>query len=86
MRDELVALLTRRSDELAEVGCLAYEVGIDAEQPDTVFVAELWESEQAHRDSLDLPSVQEAIAQARPMLSGQMGGFRFEVIGSPLRD
>ncbi len=85
-RDELVALLTRRSDALSAAGCLAYEVGVSDDEPDTVFVVELWTSADAHRDSLALPEVQAAIAEARPLLSGEFGGFRFEVIGSPLRD
>jgi quinol monooxygenase YgiN len=84
-RDELVALLTRPSDGLAEIGCLLYEVGVSDDEPDAVFVAELWESAEAHRASLELASVQAAIAEARPLLSGAMGGHRFEVVGSPLR-
>ncbi len=84
-RDEVVAMLTRRSSALAEAGCLAYEVGVSEEHPDTVFVVELWTSAAAHAGSLLLPEVREAIAQARPLLSGQFGGFRFEVVGSPLR-
>lgn len=84
-RDELVAHLTRRSPELADAGCLLYEVGVNDDHPDTVFVAELWESAEAHRASLQLPSVQASIAAARPLLSGEMGGFRFDVVGSPLR-
>ncbi|WP_151523955.1 putative quinol monooxygenase [Serinicoccus kebangsaanensis] len=85
-RDELVEILTRRSPDLAEAGCLLYEVGVSEEQPDTVFVAELWTSAEAHQASLGLESVQSAIQEARPLLSGQMGGFRFDVVGSPLRD
>lgn len=85
-RDELVAILTSRNDALARIGCLAYEVGVSAEQPDTVFVVELWQSAEAHRASLELPEVQAAIASARPLLSGEFGGFRFDVVGSPLRD
>jgi quinol monooxygenase YgiN len=85
-RDELVAHLTRRSDALAGIGCLLYEVGVSEDQPDTVFVVELWESAEAHRASLGLPEVQAAIAEARPWLSGEFGGFRFDVVGSPLRD
>jgi quinol monooxygenase YgiN len=84
-RDELVALLTRPGSELAEVGCLLYEVGVSSDDPDTVFVAELWTSAEAHRESLGLASVQAAIAEARPLLSGVVGGLRFEVVGSPLR-
>lgn len=85
-RDELVAILTRRSDAMAEVGCQLYEVGVNLDHPDTVFVAELWDSPEAHRASLELPEVQAAIAEARPLLSGEMGGFQFDAVGSPLRD
>lgn len=85
-RDDLVALLTRRSDRLTEAGCLLYEVGVHPEHPDTVFVVELWTDAAAHRASLELPDVRAAIAEARPMLSGGLGGFRFDVVGSPLRD
>lgn len=85
-RDELVAHLTRRSDVLRELGCLAYEVGVDDDHPDTVFVVELWQSEEAHAASLARPEVQTSIAEARPLLSGEFGGFRFRVVGSPLRD
>lgn len=83
-RDELVRHLTRRNDALRDVGCLAYEVGVDEEQPNTVFVVELWRDQEAHQASLSLPEVQAAIAAARPLLSGEFGGFRFTVVGSPL--
>jgi quinol monooxygenase YgiN len=67
-------------------GCLLYEVGVDDEQPDTVFVAELWTSAEAHHRFLQQESVRATILAARPLLSGEMGGYRFHVVGSPLRD
>jgi quinol monooxygenase YgiN len=85
-RDELVRMLTQRNDLLRELGCHLYEVGVSAGAPDTVFVVEVWESEDAHRRSLEQPDVQASIAAARPILSGEFGGFRFDVVGSPLRD
>lgn len=85
-RDELVRHLTQRSDVLHEAGCHLYEVGVNAEEPDAVFVVELWESEAAHRASLMLPEVQSSIEVAKPLLSGSFGGYRFDVVGSPLRD
>ncbi|SKC81309.1 putative quinol monooxygenase [Krasilnikoviella flava] len=85
-RDELVAHLTQRSMELADAGCLLYEVGVSDDRPDTVFVVELWTSAEAHRASLQLPAAQASIAAARPLLSGEFGGFDFSVVGSPLRD
>ncbi len=85
-RDDLVRLLTRRSEQLAELGCSLYEVGVSDDVPDTVFVVELWSSADAHRASLQDPAVRAAIEEARPLLAGRFGGFRFEVAGSPLRD
>ncbi|WP_194420578.1 putative quinol monooxygenase [Microbacterium abyssi] len=85
-RDELVSLLTQRNERLRDLGCTLYEVGIDDDEPNVVFVVELWESAGAHQDSLSQPDVMAAIAEARPLLNGQFGGFRFTVAGSPLRD
>ncbi|GAA1205674.1 putative quinol monooxygenase [Rhodoglobus aureus] len=85
-RDEVVAILTRRSTDLDGAGCLSYEVGISDEHPDTVFVSELWVSADAHQASLQLASVRAAIKEAMPLLSGEMGGDRFEIVGSPLRN
>ena len=85
-RDEFVTHLTRHSDALKATGCLVYEVGVNDEQPNTVFVVELWTSADAHQASLQLPEVQESLSAARPLLSGEFGGFRFEVVGSPLHE
>lgn len=84
-RDELVSLLSARNEGLSGIGCLLYEVGVNEEEPDTVFVAELWSSAAAHQASLELPAVQAAVAAARPLLSGEVGGFKFDAVGSPLR-
>ena len=86
MRDDLVSRLTQRSSLLADAGCLLYEVGVKGDDPDTVFVMELWTSADAHAASLALPEVRESIAAARPLLSGRFGGFRFDGVGSPLRE
>lgn len=61
-------------------------MGVNEDDPDTVFVVELWEDAEAHRRSLALPEVQATIAEARPLLSGAFGGFQFNVVGSPLRE
>ncbi len=85
-RDEVIAILTNSNPALAEIGCLVYEVGGRDDDPDTVYVTEIWESEEAHGKSLDLDTVQAAIAQAMPLLSGDFGGYEFSIAGSPIRD
>jgi quinol monooxygenase YgiN len=85
-REQLVKILVRHSPDLAEAGCLLYEVGINDEHPDTVFVTELWTSAEAHQQSLQLDSVRASIEEAMPLLSGEMGGHQFTVVGSPLRE
>ena len=85
-RDALAAILCRRNQLLGEVGCVLYEVGTSEDEPDQVFVVELWISADAHQASLKLESVNKVIAEAMPLMTGQMSGSRFGIVGSPLRD
>ena len=64
-------------DELAQIlagmgsmpGCRSYIVALDATDDDALWVTEVWESAEAHRASLQLPQVQEAIAAGRPLIA-----------------
>ena len=51
-------------------GCLSYVVAFDPSDDDAVWVTEVWESAESHRDSLNLPAVQEAMAKGRPLIAG----------------
>lgn len=51
-------------------GCLSYIVAEDPAEPDVLWITEAWESPEAHRASLSLPSVQAAIAKGRPLIAG----------------
>ncbi len=66
-RNELGAILTGMG---AMPGCRSYIVAMDATDPDSLWVTEVWESKQAHADSLSLPEVHEAIAKGRPLIAG----------------
>ena len=57
-RDELVAILIQHNDLLRELGCRVYEVGINSDAPDTVFVVEVRDSQETHRRSLEHLEVQ----------------------------
>lgn len=80
-RDAVVAILLRDVEKLKEAGCDLYVVSVSAAHPDAVFVNEVWVSREAHRASLKLSSVQQAIAEARPMLTGQFESVELSVVG-----
>jgi quinol monooxygenase YgiN len=51
-------------------GCLSYVVAADSAEPDALWVTEVWESQASHQASLQLPTVQAAIAKGRPLIAG----------------
>lgn len=67
-RDELAAILIEGVGGMP--GCLSYVVAHDPNDPDAVWVTEVWTDAEAHRASLALPSVQDAIARGRPLIAG----------------
>ena len=67
-RDDLVAILTGSTGEMP--GCLSYVIALDLEDPDAIWVTEVWTDEESHKASLQLPQVQAAIGRARPFVAG----------------
>ncbi|SRR3954447_22550299 len=73
-RDDLLAILSEVGAGDAMPGCRLYLVAVDPTDPDGVWVTEVWESEEAHRASLELDAVKAQIARATPVLDP--AGFR----------
>ncbi|WP_240544421.1 putative quinol monooxygenase [Exiguobacterium algae] len=68
-RDKLVSILSEAAKEVGGIaGCEAYRVHVSLDEPDTVFVYEVWKSEETHQASLTIPEVKAYIDQARPIL------------------
>lgn len=67
-RDALAALLLHSAREMP--GCLSYILAEDPEDPNALWVTEVWDHEESHAASLTLPSVQEAIAKGRSLIQG----------------
>ena len=66
-RDGLAAILTALP---AMPGCRSYVVAEDRSDPNGLWVTEVWDSAEAHRSSLDLTEVQEAMARGRALIVG----------------
>jgi quinol monooxygenase YgiN len=73
-REELIEILLAGSAEVP--GCQSYIVAKVAEDPNAVWVSEVWDSRESHQASLGLPQVFQAIEKGRPLISGF--GERFE--------
>ena len=43
---------------------------LDSADPDGLWITEVWDNEESHRASLQLPAVQAAIAKGRPLIAG----------------
>lgn len=66
-RDALVGILLGGTGDMP--GCLSYIIATDPSDEDAIWITEVWDSEESHRASLSLPSVQDAIARGRPLIA-----------------
>ena len=67
-RDAVVGILLEGTSNMP--GCLSYIVATDPTDANAVWITEVWGDEASHKASLGLPAVKEAIAKARPMITG----------------
>lgn len=78
-RDVLVEILLRGTQSMP--GCLLYLVAKDSADLDAIWITEIWDEQANHEASLSLPSVQSAIAEARPHIVGFDSSTPVEPVG-----
>ncbi len=78
-RDVVIDILLRGT--VAMPGCRSYIVARDPSNENAIWITEAWDSAEQHRASLALPSVQQAIAEARPHIAGFGERFETEPVG-----
>lgn len=67
-RDEVLALMSAGIGSMP--GCLSYVIAADNADDDTIWVTEVWENEEYHQASLQIPEVRATIEQVMPLLAG----------------
>ena len=75
-RDQLIEILLNGTKDMP--GCISYVISKDVENEDRLWITEVWDSKESHSESLSLASVQTAITQGKPLISGF--GQRFETL------
>src|SRR5689334_5443897 len=69
-RDALVAVLLDAAAALQQVlGCQLYLVSAEAGEPDTVWVTEVWSSQQEQQASLTREDIQPILMRGRPLIA-----------------
>ncbi|ALH82071.1 putative quinol monooxygenase [Sphingopyxis macrogoltabida] len=67
-RAALIAILSEGTGSMP--GNMGYLIGEDSTNPDAIWIVEIWETQEAHAASLNLPAVQDAIKRGRPLIAG----------------
>ncbi len=81
--NELADILLEASKLVSTAkGCKLYLIGKDENEPNSVYVTEIWDSKDDHDNSLKVEGVRELIMKAMPILDGQpTKGQELEILG-----
>jgi quinol monooxygenase YgiN len=80
-REALLDILLEAADLVADLpGCEVWIVHTMPDDPDAIWVTEVWRSEADHAASLTGDDVQAVIARARPLIAGVGERFTLEPI------
>lgn len=80
-REEVIAILLSGADGLRAAGCQLYAVSTTDDDPQAIWVTEIWDSAEHHDASLQLPETRAAIGRAMPMLTGEFTRQVLTVVG-----
>jgi quinol monooxygenase YgiN len=70
-RDTMVGILLEAAESLQSLEeCEIYLVNISENEPDCVYVYEVWSDANAHQASLTLEATQTLISRAKPIITG----------------
>lgn len=80
-RDDLVGYLLQAARLLEQnPGCIHYVVST-SEEPEAVWVSEVWADEAAHDASLEPEDIQALVQKARPLIASMSDQVRLQVHG-----
>lgn len=67
-REKLINILLDATTDLP--GCRLYAIAADTADDVSIWITEIWESQELHQASLQLPSVQAAVGAGKPLIAG----------------
>lgn len=79
-RSELAAILSDATQNAQMPGCQLYLISLSQTNDDEILISEIWDDDEAHKNSLELPAIREAIGKARSLIAG-MEGQATQIVG-----
>ena len=81
-RDTMVDILLEAAESMMNLDeCQIYLVNISENEPNSVYVYEVWSNENAHQASLTLEVTQTLIKRAKPIITGMERISTLKTIG-----
>jgi quinol monooxygenase YgiN len=81
-REALLELLLNSVEGMDEMeGCYLYVITKAVDDPDTIWISEVWRSKDDHQASLENEQVRATIAIARPLIAEPPEGFEVIPVG-----
>jgi quinol monooxygenase YgiN len=70
-RDTMVKILLEAAESMRNLDeCEIYFINVSENEPDSVYVYEVWSNENSHQASLTLDATQTLIKRAKPIITG----------------
>ncbi len=81
--DKMAEILLAAAEMVSTArGCRLYAISRDENEPDAVWVTEIWDTKEDHDNSLKVPGVRELIGRAMPIIDGPpQRGQELTVVG-----
>jgi quinol monooxygenase YgiN len=75
---ELIASISGSTETMPS--CRSHVIAEDATDPDGIWITEVWDTQEQHKASLQIPAVKASIAKAMPLIAG----FDSHVVTKPV--
>lgn len=69
-RDEVIGILLESGKLMDDPACLMYMVSEAVDDPNVIYVTDLWTSKQRHQKALRKPELRPYVEKAMPLLEG----------------
>ncbi len=81
-RDALIQIMLNAAQSLRDMeGCYLYVINRATDDPDAIWIYEVWRSQADHQASLSNEAVKAVIASARPLIAGMSNRMELVPLG-----